>query len=784
MRILYTEDNPTDADLTVRALERARPGWSIELVQTVEAAQARLLLTPAVDLLLADLRLPDGTGLELVSWIRAQGLPVAAVVVTGVGDEESAVAALKAGADDYLVKRAGYLGPLPALLEAAHGRERERMRRADRPVRILYAEHASDDVELTRRHLARHAPHLRIETVGSVPELMDRLPPACLAGDMRACPYDVLLMDYRLPGPSALDALKDLLHVRHLSIPILLVTGHGDEEVAVEALKLGAADYLVKRPGYLNRLPAAVENAFHRVELARGRAALQASEERYRTLFETSPLPSFAFERRSAAILAVNEAAIRHYGYGRDELATMTAYDLRPAEDVDSLQARLSSGDFSEPRTILTRHRKKDGSVFDAEVTVREAQVLGQAALLSVARDVTEQRALAEQLRQAQKMEAVGRLAGGVAHDFNNLLTVIMGACAEGLDEEGGAAREPLETILAAAQRAAGLTRQLLTFARRQVLQPRVLEPNLVVRDLVKMLPRLLGEDVRVETRLASGAGRVLADAGQLEQVILNLAVNARDAMPSGGTLTIETASVEIDEPYRERHPDARAGPHVMLAVSDTGIGLTPEVRRHLFEPFFTTKEPGTGTGLGLATVFGIVQQSGGFVHAYGEPGQGATFKVYLPRIDGEAEASPPGEAPPVRGGTETVLVAEDDRGVRSLVVSTLAAKGYAVIEAENGSEALAAAERHSGRIDLLVADVVMPAMGGRELADRLKARRRGIGVVYMSGYTDDAVHRRGAIEPGAAFLQKPFTPTALAAKVREVLDAKGRGGAGDGEGP
>ena len=380
-----------------------------------------------------------------------------------------------------------------------------------------------------------------------------------------------------------------------------------------------------------------------------------------------------------------------------------------------------------------------------------------------------------DQLRQAQKLEAIGRLAGGVAHDFNNLLTVISGHAQLML-----AAVDPadplvsgLRHILGCADRAAALTRQLLAFGRKQVLEPRNLDLNGILSGIERMLRRIIGEDVDFTCRPAPDLWTVYVDPGQVEQVILNLVVNARDAMPQGGRLVIETANAVLDGHYVRTHPDVRPGEYAMLAVSDSGCGMTPETLARLFEPFFTTKPRGRGTGLGLATAYGIVKQSGGYIWPYSEPGRGATFKVYLPRVPEPAESITAAPHPsPHRGGTETVLVVEDDDGVRELVARVLSANGYRVIQAENAGAALLACEQQPEDVALVLTDVVMPQMGGRQLIERLQAIRPGILPLYMSGYADNAVGHHGRLDPGTAFLQKPFSPGRLLSKVRDVIDA------------
>jgi signal transduction histidine kinase len=379
-----------------------------------------------------------------------------------------------------------------------------------------------------------------------------------------------------------------------------------------------------------------------------------------------------------------------------------------------------------------------------------------------------------EQLRQSQKVEAIGRLAGGIAHDFNNLLTVINGYTELLLGRFQGDDRtsKDINEIRKAGERAASLTRQLLAFSRKQILEPRVLDLNAIVVDMEKLLKRLIGEDIELTIDPASDLRRIKADAGQIEQVIMNLAVNARDAMPQGGKLTIETVNVDLNDAYASRHISVRPGPYVMLAVSDTGCGMNPEAMAHIFEPFFTTKGPGKGTGLGLSTVYGIVKQSGGNVWVYSEPDQGTTFKIYLPQVEGAVDRPPrerPGLGAP--GGSETVLLAEDQQEVRALARQILEMSGYTVIEACGGGEAFEVCLQHKGPIHLMVSDVVMPQMGGRELAQRVALLRPDMKVLYMSGYTSNAIVHHGILNPGTAFLQKPFTPDSLARKVREVLD-------------
>jgi signal transduction histidine kinase/ActR/RegA family two-component response regulator len=431
---------------------------------------------------------------------------------------------------------------------------------------------------------------------------------------------------------------------------------------------------------------------------------------------------------------------------------------------------------------VLSIRTKRPGGFSAEDVTVATAFASQAAVALENSRLYQETRRAYEelsdtqdQLTQARKLEAVGRLAGGVAHDFNNLLTIMIGRSQLLLRRVGAqdAVRPEIELIEQAAEQAADLTRQLLAFSRKQVLQPTVLDLTSLVLRMGEMLRRLIGEDITLATVLDPALGSVKADPSQIEQVIINLAANARDAMPDGGRLTIETANVDLDAAYAGRHVGVRPGPHVMLAVSDTGIGMDPETQAHIFEPFFTTKGPGLGTGLGLATVHGVVKQSGGNIWIYSEPGRGTTFKIYLPRVEEAVEAALPDSGPvELAQGHETILLVEDEDGVRTLARDVLRAQGYAVLEAHDGREALRLSAHHPGAIHLLLTDVVMPFMSGRELAGRLAPSRPGMPVIYMSGYTDNAVVHHGVLDPNTLFVQKPFTPDGLLRKVREVLDA------------
>ncbi|HXJ78794.1 MAG TPA: PAS domain S-box protein [Candidatus Methylomirabilis sp.] len=568
---------------------------------------------------------------------------------------------------------------------------------------------------------------------------------------------------------------------RLLAGPLRSVLGTGDPETLEYPLSLADGEHWFL--GKLTRLsgldggPDTVCMGITDItDRKRAVAALQASETRFRALIENS-MDLIAIFDADGRLSYASPSAQRILGYESGSLVGKVGLDYVHPEDAARVREAFGQAVASRDTTAIREHfrfRHADGSWRTFEAVV--SNLLDIPAVRGVVvncRDVTEQRSLEAQFRQAQRLEAVGRLAGGVAHDFNNILTAITGYSELLLGDlvPDDPKRGDVEEIRAAAQRAAALTRQLLAFSRRQVLQVKVLDLNTVVRTLERMLRRLMGEDVRLELALSADLGAVRADPAQIEQVIMNLAVNARDAMPAGGRLTIETSNVVLDESHARVHAGAEPGRYVMLAITDTGIGMDEETRSHIFEPFFTTKGPSQGTGLGLATVYGIVKQSGGNVWVYSEPGGGATFRLYIPRVDEEAESWGEPPTPSPAGGHETVLLAEDDASVRDVMAQALEQKGYQVLRASNGPMALELARAHRAHIDLLVTDLVMPDMTGRELATALLAERPGVRTIYMSGYADEAVVRHGVLERGLHYLQKPFAPVDLARKVRDVLD-------------
>lgn len=503
--------------------------------------------------------------------------------------------------------------------------------------------------------------------------------------------------------------------------------------------------------------------------------ALRKSESVFRLLFAHNPLPTWVMDDETLELLQVNDAAVRQYGFTPEEFEKMNLVNIQPEDATCSADGRPQGRVDSERFQGVHRHRRKDGKSFEVEMISHQLEYAGRVVRLVVAQDISERHILEQQLRQAQKMEAVGRLAGGVAHDFNNLLMVIKGhteLLMSALPPTDKMSRK-ISQIDRAADRAAALTKQLLAFSRMQVLQPRVMNLNAVIDDMSKLLPRLIGEDMELAVRTASDLGMIRVDASQMEQMIMNLAVNARDAMPNGGRLILETSNADLDAAYNSTHPIVKPGRYVLLAVSDTGTGMDAETQAHIFEPFFTTKAPGKGTGLGLATVYGVVKQSGGFIWVYSELGKGTSFKIYFPRVDQPEDKSttqlPFVEAP---RGTETILLAEDEQDVREVAREFLESGGYTVIEAHNGAEALRLANENKSSIDLLVTDMVMPGMTGRELAQRLQHQHSGLGVIYMSGYTEHAAAETVKMEANMRLLTKPFSRGSILRAVQEALHA------------
>lgn len=593
----------------------------------------------------------------------------------------------------------------------------------------------------------------------------------------------------RITGFTREESLK--MNMTDAIVPEFLTHAFDQIKRRLAGEEVGASDYeIIAKDGhhiavevrssvlFEDGIPAGIQGIARDVtERNRAEQALRKSEELYRDLIENAHDIIYSIDL-AGNYTSVNQAVERITGYTRAEALSMNLDQVIAPEQLGKVRQMIAQKMVGDNFTAYDSEMvAKDGHRIPIEINTsiifeNGVPVGGR----GIARDVTERRQLEDQLRQAQKMEAIGQLVGGIAHDFNNMLTAINGYSDLTLRKMSDAdpLRRNIEEIKKAGEHSADLTYQLLAFSRQQILQPKVLSLNQVIADTSKMLQRMIGENVELVALLDPGTGAVKVDPGQLSQIIVNLAVNARDAMPHGGKLTLETSNVFLNDAYGRKHTGSLAGPQVMLAITDTGVGIDAAIIGRIFEPFFTTKDVGKGTGLGLATVYGIVQQSGGTIRVYSEVGQGTTFKIYLPRVDDEADRPESGVGyPALPAGTETVLVVEDEDLVRALTRQILEICGYNVLEARNGREALAVFENHANSIDLLLTDVVMPVMGGRELAERIAKLAPTMSVLFTSGYTDDAIVHNDVIEASANFIQKPFTTDDLAHKVRAVLDTR-----------
>ncbi len=644
------------------------------------------------------------------------------------------------------------------------------------PLKVLLVEDDLNDAELIVRELRRAGFEPDWSRVDSEQAFLDSL----------AKGLDVILSDYEMPRFNGMRAL-DLLNRAGLEVPFIIVSGTIGEETAVEAMRRGAADYLLKdRLGRLGQsIGRAVEDSRLRRQGQRFAEELKLAEARYRSIFENAVEGIYQCSP-GGRVLAANPAMVRILGYGSEGELIGEVSDLRDRLDVEPERRaefeRLLRRD-GVALNFEAQARRKDGGVIWISENARVIPGGDQAAHYEgMVEDITERKKAEEalsrvedQLRQAQKMEAIGRLAGGVAHDFNNLLTVINAYSEFGMDKLGQ--NHPvfadLREVRKAGERAAGLTRQLLAFSRKQVLRPQVINLNNGMAEAKKMLRRVIGEDVELVAELAPDLRNIKADPGQIEQIVMNLAVNARDAMPFGGKLIIRTENVELDREFADKYPDAKPGSYVKLSITDTGCGMDSATQARIYEPFFTTKEPGKGTGLGLSTVYGIVKQSGAHICVNSELNVGTSFEIYLP-IESAADESCREEIRNVGSlsGFETILLVEDEEPVRRLVKRVLSAAGYVVHTASSGSEALLLCERMRDPIHMVLTDVIMPRMSGRELAERLTAIRPDLRVLYSSGYTDDAISRHGVLDPRTHFIAKPFNIVELTRKVREVLDS------------
>jgi PAS domain S-box-containing protein len=762
LRVLHLEDDPHDAEIIRATLSKSFADVQIAGVSN-RAGFLAAINDRAFNLILLDHSLPGYSGLEALEMARKQAPETPVIFVSATQGEDIAVNAIKHGATDYILKN--QLARLaPAIRRALREvQERQALARAD---------------ELLRRSQQELAAIVASSADAIVGKNLDGVITSWNEGAEK-------VFGYR--------ANEALGH----SISMLLPPDRADEERRIlESIGRGERvepfeTVRVRKDGSLIHVAAAISpirNAEGVVigaskiarDITAGKRAterLRASENHYRLLFESNPTPTLLFDQETFEFLSVNEAAVRHYGFTRNEFLAMTLGDIALPEEIPAFREKLLHLTTEAGNAGIWRHRKKDGKLAEMEITSHPVIFADKRAWLSLAIDVTERLSLEAQLRQSQKMESVGQLAGGIAHDFNNLLTVISGhtGLLLALPNLPPPVAEPVREIAEAARRAADLTRQLLTFSRKNVLQPLVMDLNEVVNNVGKMLRRILGEDIDLEINFSPNLPSIKADLGMIEQVLLNLAVNSRDAMPRGGRLRIATTSVMIEKAHLVQNPEASTGRYVCLSFADTGCGIPPENLPRIFEPFFTTKELDRGTGLGLATVYGIVKQHQGWIEVASKINQGTTFQIYLPACSekGGALAMSAGEQR-VIGGTETLLVVEDEAPLLKLIHHILGSYGYEVLGCSTGKAALELWEQHRKKIDLLLTDMILPdGMAGPELADILKSSKPTIKVVYTSGYNTEKLAKDFTLDRNSTFIQKPFHARKLAETVYDCLNAK-----------
>jgi PAS domain S-box-containing protein len=763
LNVLIVEDSEDDALLLVRNLRRGGYDVAFERVETVET-MIDALNRRIWDLVISDYTMPHLRGADALKLVRERDPDIPFIFLSGTIGEETAVTAMKYGANDYVFK-SNFKRLLPAiereLREAQMRREHRKAEKAlwesEERYRTL-AEAAQDTIFIIKRDgYYQYINSYGARTYGHRPEeIIGRS------------------IEDLFPAP--------VVERQKSSIRKILETGEDANEemrISISGEERWVESHLVPIKDTAGNINAILGMARDITERKLAEERLQETTQRLQLATSSGGIGIWDWEIPSNRLIW-DDRMFELYGVSMDTFAsTAGAWEkgLHPEDHAAAMEAIRSALCGEKEFNTEFRVLHPDGTVKFLQangIVIRDVD--GKPLrMIGMNRDVTEQRNLEQQLRESQKIEAVGRLAGGIAHDFNNLLTVILGyseLMLGQLDEKSSLLKD-VDEIKRAGERASSLTRQLLAFSRRQVLQPKVLDLNGVVSCMEKMLLRLIEEDVDFRTVLGKELWSVKADPGQIEQVVMNLVVNAKDAMPGGGKLTIETSNISLGEGYSRGHPSVPPGPYVMLAISDTGMGMDDATRSRIFEPFFTTKERAKGTGLGLSTVYGIVKQSGGFIWVYSEPGKGSTFKVYLPRTEDREDAREKEVlVDEDLRGRKTVLAVEDDDSIRKLAVEILEKYGYTVLSASDGVDAERVSEAHEEEISLLLTDVVMPRMGGVELYKQLRRQRPDIKVLYVSGYTDNAIVHHGVLNAGVAFLQKPYAPISLARKVKEVLEA------------
>jgi two-component system, cell cycle sensor histidine kinase and response regulator CckA len=753
-KLLLIEDNPGDARLIREVLTETRPEPEFELqcVDRLQSAFGWLDRQPA-DLILLDLSLPDTQGLATLERLRAQVPNIPIVILTGNKDERIALQALQLGAQDYVTK--GEIGGRALMRSIRYALERTKSQSTLRALgnRLLTLVEASPiaivGVDIEGRVTIWNAAAERtlgwqeMEMTGAMfsPAKKDQEP---IFFDLRS----------RVLAGESVHGVE----FSAVSKPGLLIHLH----VAAAPLRGGNGD--------VNGIVYLVEDI---TEIQEMRETLRRSEERYRDLFENANDIVCTFDLDSQ-FTSANKKAEEMLGYSKEELLGRDIVSIASATNREDVLRALLSARESVNAVREIELLTKTGEALPLEVSTRVIFESGNpTGIQGIFRDIRERRKFEAQLQQASKMEALGRLAGGIAHDFNNLLTVITGYADLHLmalprDSE---MRKQVVPIITASYRAAELTRQLLAFSRQQIIRPRILDPGSIVKNLAIMMPRLIGETIELKVQINPNIGRIKGDPSQIEQVVMNLAVNARDAMPKGGRLTIEVANATVTSMQDEKSFDAEPGEYVMIAVSDNGTGMDEETRARIFEPFFSTKKPGEGTGLGLATVYGIVKQNRGFVWLQSERGRGTTFKIYLPRIFADASPDDRQTARPPRAGKETILVVEDEENVRTLIETALSGWGYHVLIAFNGDQALNICATHPGEIHLVISDLILPGISGREVISRISQSRKDTKFLVMSGYPGSSLAGQDELDPSMSFLQKPFAASQLSDQLWAIFE-------------
>lgn len=745
LHILLLEDNPGDVRIIqVMLADGNGSKFTLESVSRLSKGIERLALG-SIDLILLDLSLPDSQGIDTFLELYKHASLIPIVVLTGHSDDSVALKTIHEGAEDYLVK--GEINGKLITHCIRYAIERHRLRQAlsDQTIEMLNRE------ANFRNLIAKNADAMLIVDKKGVVQF--------------ANPAAELLFER-----TSEDLIGDFFYfpVEDGKISEINITSNNANEITVAEMRVVKTQW-GEKAAYL----ASLRNITDR---KRNEEALLTSEERLNAVTHGT-LDLISETTIDGHFVYVSPNHFTLLGYKPEELLGKNFFDIIHPEEhqlaAQESELALGSQGFYH-MTCRFKHKNGEWHWFESVGRPYKTRT-GETRKVAVSRDITERKILEEQLRQSQKMEAIGRLAGGIAHDFNNILTVIIGHtellqnqtnCADSLSTS-------IDEIKKAGERAVSLVNQLLAFSRKQVLDLKVINLNAIITNLDKMLQRLIGEDITLTISLNQDIGAVKADPNQLEQVIINIAVNARDAMPHGGQLLIETCNVTIEKEFSHRYPFVIPGQYVVLTVSDTGFGMDPETQTHIFEPFFTTKEQGKGTGLGLPTVYGIVKQSGGYIFVDSEPEQGATFKVYLPQIYEPVDPCivPPKTAEFIKG-EETILVIEDEDGVRALITEMLKRHGYCVLEAANGTEAIETSKQYPNEINLVLTDVVIPGISGREAIHHIMPLQPNAKVIYMSGYSDEAIMQHGVIEPETSFIQKPFTRAILLQKVREILDS------------